>query len=134
LLAGDQVLAKITPNIGLWPLSEPDPLGRYLTSLQQLTNLEVQLALPGHRDLITDWPGRIAEIQQHHTSRLEEMLALIDGNGATAYQVCTQVFGANLSMHEIRFAVAETLSHLEYLVKQGQVQREEGQVWLYRRV
>jgi glyoxylase-like metal-dependent hydrolase (beta-lactamase superfamily II) len=133
LLSGDQVLLKITPNIGLWPISEPDPLGRYLASLQQLAGLEVRLALPGHRGLITDWPGRIAELQEHHARRLEEMLATLNGKGVTAYQVCTQVFGSQLSMHEIRFAVAETLAHLEYLVNQENVQREEGEVWLYRR-
>lgn len=134
LLSGDQVLLKITPNIGLWPISEPDPLGRYLASLEQLAKLEVRQALPGHRGLITDWPGRIAELQEHHARRLEEMLVALDGSGVNAYQVCTQVFGSQLSMHEIRFAVAETLAHLEYLVNQGKAQREEGEVWLYRRV
>lgn len=134
LLSGDQVLLKITPNIGLWPISEPDPLERYLASLQKLARLEVRLALPGHREVITDWPGRIAELQQHHASRLAGMLAVINGAGVTAYQVCNQVFGTELSLHDIRFAVAETLSHLEYLVNQDRLRREGDEVWLYRRV
>jgi hypothetical protein len=99
-----------------------------------LAALEVRLALPGHRGLITDWPGRIGELQDHHARRLEVMLTVANGNGVTAYQVCTQLFGTQLSMHEIRFAVAETLAHLEYLINQEKVQREEGEIWLYRRV
>jgi glyoxylase-like metal-dependent hydrolase (beta-lactamase superfamily II) len=133
LLSGDQVLLKITPNIGLWPVSEPDPLGRYLTSLQQLSQLEVRLALPGHRDVIINWFERLAELEQHHAARLEAMLAAVEAGNATAYQVCNRVFNTQeFTMHELRFAVAETLAHLEYLVKQERLRREDNGVWLYR--
>ena len=30
MLCGDHVLMRITPNIGSWPHTEPDPLGRFL--------------------------------------------------------------------------------------------------------
>ncbi|MCA9912563.1 MAG: MBL fold metallo-hydrolase, partial [Anaerolineae bacterium] len=33
MLSGDHVLMKITPNIGLWTQTAPDPLGRFITSL-----------------------------------------------------------------------------------------------------
>ena len=41
LLGGDVLLAEITPNIGRWPDTAPDPLGAYLRSLDasQLENL-----------------------------------------------------------------------------------------------
>jgi glyoxylase-like metal-dependent hydrolase (beta-lactamase superfamily II) len=135
LLSGDQALLKITPNIGLWPVSEPDPLGRYLASLRELAGLEVRLALPGHRGLITNWPERLAELEQHHANRLAVMLAAVDSAGVTAYQVYGQVFNAReFTMHEVRFAVAETLAHLEYLVGRGRLRREGDEVWLYRQV
>jgi glyoxylase-like metal-dependent hydrolase (beta-lactamase superfamily II) len=133
LLSGDQVLIKITPNIGLWPLTEPDPLGRYLTSLQELSALDVRLALPGHGPVITDWRGRLAELQQHHADRLEKVLAAVNADGVTPYHVSQQIFKRReLTMHEIRFAVVEMLAHLEYLVNQEQLRREENGVWLYR--
>lgn len=133
LLSGDQVLMKITPNIGLWPISEPDPLGRYLVSLRELAALDVRLALPGHRSLITDWRGRLAELEQHHTERLERMLGAVNGTGVTPYHVSNYIFDhSKLSMHEIRFAVSETLAHLEYLVGQKRLHREGNEVWLYR--
>lgn len=131
MIVGDQVLAKITPNIGLWPGAESDPLGRYLTSLEALSQLEVKLALPGHGPLITDWVTRIREIQTHHTARLAEMQAAI-AQQATAYQVTQKVFDfAKLGVNEVQFAVSETLAHLEYLVTQQQLNRYHNNVWTY---
>lgn len=123
LLSGDQVLMKITPNIGLWPTTEPNPLGRYLTSLTQLATLPVRVAWPGHGRPITEWPVRLAELQTHHQARLANMRAAADG--ASALTVAQRVFNfAKFSDHEVRFAVAETLAHLDYLVLHGELQRD----------
>lgn len=133
LLSGDHVLMKITPNIGLWPDTEPDPLGRYLDSLIALQTLDVRLALPGHKALIADWQGRLAELLQHHQDRLGHTLAAIDG-GATVYTASLKVFNSfTFSSHEWRFAMVETLAHLEYLRLRGQVRQEIGAdgVWLF---
>jgi glyoxylase-like metal-dependent hydrolase (beta-lactamase superfamily II) len=131
LLCGDQVLQRITPNIGVWPTTEPDPLARYLQSLTQLAALDVDLALPGHYGPIIDWPGRIAELQVHHAARLEAMVAAVreitaGGGSATALEVSYRVFDYDrFSQHEVRFAVAEALAHLEYLAERGRLHRQE---------
>lgn len=131
LLCGDHVLNKITPHIGLWPESEPDPLGRYLASLAALERLEVRLALPGHKTLIVDWAGRIGELRRHHDERLAAMLAAA-GAGATAYAVARRVFPFDrYTPHEVRFAVAETIAHLELLAARGALHRVEGEVVRY---
>lgn len=134
LLSGDQVLMKITPNIGLWPTTEGNPLGRYLQSLTALAPLPVRLALPGHGRLIEDWGTRLAELQAHHQLRLAKM-ADATANGASALAVAQRVFKfETFSEHEVRFAVAETLAHLEYLVEQGELQaHEEQNVRIYYR-
>ncbi len=124
LLSGDQVLMKITPNIGLWPTTEGDPLARYLASLATLAKLPVQVAWPGHGRPITEWQARLDELQSHHQQRLAKMLDA--ANGASALTVAQRVFNfAKFSDHEVRFAVAETLAHLEYLVLGGELGREE---------
>ncbi|MGB9903803.1 MAG: hypothetical protein ACPLQO_03915, partial [Desulfotomaculales bacterium] len=41
-----------------------------------------------------------------------------------AYQVCQEVFGDGLSLHEVRFALTETLAHLVYLEKRGFLKKE----------
>lgn len=132
MLSGDHVLMNITPNIGLWPNTDPDPLGRYLASLEELAASDVRLALPGHRQIIDDWRGRLEELRAHHAERLERTLAAA-GGGATVYEVCGQIFEVEeLTTHEIRFAVVEALAHLEYLVGRGSLTREDGVVWRYR--
>jgi glyoxylase-like metal-dependent hydrolase (beta-lactamase superfamily II) len=134
VLCGDHVLTKITPHIGLWPESEPDPLGRYLASLAALRGLDVRLALPGHKALIADWAGRIDELARHHDERLAAMRAAA-GSGATAYEVARCVFPVErFTVHELRFAIAETIAHLELLAARGALRREEGAVVRYMEI
>jgi glyoxylase-like metal-dependent hydrolase (beta-lactamase superfamily II) len=133
MLSGDHVLMKITPNIGLWPDTEPDPLGRFLDSLRSLEKIDVRLALPGHKALITDWRGRVSELLQHHNARLQHTLAAIEG-GTTVYAASLKVFNSlTFTPHEWRFAMVETLAHLEYLRLRGQLRQEtddDGR-WLF---
>ena len=128
------MLSKITPNIGLWPSTEAQPLARYLASLRQLKMLDVRLALPGHGPLISNWRGRLSELEAHHQTRLEHMLDAV-GTGATALEVSRTVFNFDsFSQHEVRFAVAETLAHLEHLVMLKQLTYVEENVRIYRRI
>ncbi len=132
LLSGDHVLNSITPHIGRWPKGDADPLGRYLDSLRSLKQLDVQLALPGHKALIRNWHGRLAELQIHHAERLERTVTAVK-NFATVSDIATQEFNlAALDMHNTRFALAETLAHLDLLVNQGRlVCHNEHDIWHY---
>ncbi len=121
MLCGDHVLMRITPNIGSWPHTLPDPLGRYLESLRELAELDVQLALPGHKALIHDWRGRIEELLAHHDLRLQQTLAALDKGANTVYEVSAHLFQLDrLTPHEWRFAMAEALAHLHNLQARGQ--------------
>jgi glyoxylase-like metal-dependent hydrolase (beta-lactamase superfamily II) len=132
LLCGDHILQKITPNISLWPLAEANPLGRYLQSLQELVQLDVRLLLPGHGPLMTDLQLRIAELEAHHTARLDVMETAVEAP-ANVYDISRRVFDFNrLSVHEKRFAVAETLAHLDYLAQAGRIkQTVANEQWLF---
>ncbi len=123
LLCGDAVLMKITPNIGLWPWGDSNPLATYLATLGQLAELWVDRALPGHGPIITTFYARIQELKDHHQLRLlaTEQAA---GAGTDAFTVCQQIFPTQeLTSHQLRFAMAETLAHLEYLVANGRLVR-----------
>ena len=39
LIAADHLLGRITPTVGLWPASRPDPLGDYLAALDRTIEL-----------------------------------------------------------------------------------------------
>lgn len=121
LICGDAVLSKITPNVGLWGWSRGNPLAQFLASLDRMAKLDVALALPGHGPPITRFHERLEELRIHHAERLAIMERAV-GSGATAYEVCTAVFPLQeLTSHQMRFAMAETLAHLEYLSAQGRI-------------
>lgn len=125
MLSGDHVLMKITPNIGLWEKTDPDPLGQFMDSLQSLRHLDVRLALPGHRRVIEDWSGRIGELLHHHEHRLDQVVDAMESGEHTPYTVCNRIFETErFSPHEWRFAMAETLAHLEYLRVEGKIKQD----------
>ncbi len=125
LVAADHLLGRITPAVGLWPESRPDPLGDFLASLERTIELEPTLALPGHGEPIEDPVGRAYELIEHHRERLDVTAAALSGEPATGYEVSYPLFGAELRPAARRFAVAETLSHLERLVLEGRAVRRE---------
>jgi glyoxylase-like metal-dependent hydrolase (beta-lactamase superfamily II) len=127
LLCGDQVLPDISPNIGWMPGGDPDPLGSFLSSLEAMDRLKVSMAYPGHRDPFPKFAERMAELLEHHESRLLKMLELIGEHAITPFEVCELLFGARLrsNAHQLRFALAETIAHLVHLEKRGLLIREE---------
>ncbi|BAS26459.1 MBL fold metallo-hydrolase [Limnochorda pilosa] len=133
LLADDLILATITPNISLWPFSVENPLDQYLSSLGRIAPLPARLVLPGHRAPIGDLAGRVGEIVLHHRDRLDRVEAIVrelerDGGPApvTGWDVNLRLFGPQPDLFRSRFAMAETLAHLDYLAVHGRLRQEEG--------
>jgi glyoxylase-like metal-dependent hydrolase (beta-lactamase superfamily II) len=126
LIAADHLLARITPTVGLWPASRPDPLADFLAALDRTIALGPRVAYSGHGEVITDPAGRARELQEHHRVRLEEAEVALDTERAkTGYELSLELFGDDLKPASRRFAVAETLSHVERLVNQGAARRHE---------
>jgi glyoxylase-like metal-dependent hydrolase (beta-lactamase superfamily II) len=123
LVAGDTLMQSITPNVGLYPDSRPDPLGDYLCSLERIAELEPRLALPGHFELMEDPAGRARELIAHHDERLERTVEALDGRPRSAYEVSLSLFPEPLPSTLRRFALAETRAHLEYLVQRDSALR-----------
>jgi glyoxylase-like metal-dependent hydrolase (beta-lactamase superfamily II) len=126
LIAGDALLLSITPNVGLYPDSRPDPLGDYLGSLEQIAGLAPRVAYGGHGDPIADPAGRARELIEHHHERLEQAAGALSGDGRTAYELSFSLWPEELSPALRRFALAETRAHLEYLVLRGHALRAGG--------
>jgi glyoxylase-like metal-dependent hydrolase (beta-lactamase superfamily II) len=123
LVAGDHLLQRISPAVGLYPESRPDPLGDYLASLERTIELAPRVVYPGHGDPVEDAAARARELIAHHRARLDETAGVLSGDDRSAYEVSLALFGENLSATQRRFAVAETLSHLERLVRDGRAAR-----------
>jgi len=123
LVAGDHLLGVITPTVGLYPESRPDPLADYQASLRRTIELAPEVALPGHGDAVTDPVTRAHEILEHHERRLDETTAALGPKARNAYEVSVALFGTSLDASGRRFALAETLAHLERLVQEGRAAR-----------
>ncbi|PWV92057.1 glyoxylase-like metal-dependent hydrolase (beta-lactamase superfamily II) [Paenibacillus cellulosilyticus] len=138
MICGDQVMPDITPNVSVVPGEREDPLEAFLISLEQLSKLDVSLALPGHRDPIIDFTGRCEALIAHHARRLDKMVAFIQEqpeSSVTGFAMCELLFSGRitLNMHNLRFAMAETLAHLVRLEKQGRVALlEQNGQYIYR--
>lgn len=121
-IGGDQVLPKITPNIGAYSTQpQSNPLYYYLQTLQQFAQLpQSTLLLPSHKNPIHDIPKRVSEIIHHHHIHLDNLiLACITPQ--TLVNLLPVMFKQALGKHQMFFAVAECLAHLNYLLAQDKL-------------
>jgi glyoxylase-like metal-dependent hydrolase (beta-lactamase superfamily II) len=126
LIAGDTILGGITPAVGLYPNSRPDPLGDYLGSLRRIEELAPSVAFGGHGSVMNAPQARAREILEHHAERLGLAEAALGAEPRTAYDVSLALFPSGLPPAQRRFALAESLAHLERLVLEDRVERVEG--------
>lgn len=130
LFSGDHVLAKITPNVSMHVQSISNPLADYLSTLNSVSKLPVEIVLPAHGDVISNLSERVAEIKQHHKDRNQEIIQVLLHGAKTAYQVASMLSWStggvdwlDLPDHSKRAAVTETISHLELLFAKGIIEK-----------
>jgi len=124
LLAADQILQKISPNVGVWP-GEPDadPLSDFMESLETFRSLpKTTLVLPSHGQAFYGLHERIDELIEHHQARLERAEEAA-GQGRTATEIMPALFDRKLDAHQLGFALGEALAHLNFLVFKGRLER-----------
>jgi glyoxylase-like metal-dependent hydrolase (beta-lactamase superfamily II) len=115
LIAGDQILQRITPVVGVFGHEpENDPLSDYLASLTRFEALpEDTLVLPSHGLPFRGLHARLHQLRHHHDERLGELLEHM-GEPKTAFELATLIFDRAMQEGQGRFALAETLAHLHY--------------------
>lgn len=138
LISGDHILGTITPNIGLLS-DDSNPLKDYLESLDKVACLDIEFALPGHREIIRDCAGRIKELKEHHTKRINEIIEILKGNSMNAYEIASRMSWdltyeswTDFPVPQQWFATAEAKSHLKYLEEKGLLKRKmDGERIIY---
>jgi len=140
MFTGDHVLFDITPNITCWN-GVSDSLASYIESLEKIRSFDVETALPSHRLSSKNFYDRIDELLAHHKERIAECLSVVKTNpDETAYTIASKMKwsmrGKDWSEFPIQqkwFAVGETLSHLDYLINKGEIEKDEnGEYVRYR--
>ena len=133
LIAGDMVLPRISTNVSVQPhLPDADPLGLFLDSLTRYSECDAStLVLPSHGLPFYGLHERVKLLHQHHAKRLDELRRACNEpcTGAEAMRV---LFKRALDTHQTLFAMGETLSHLNYLHRRGQLRRESGADGIFR--
>ncbi len=133
LIAGDQILPRISPNISLW-YTEPDsdPLRHYLESFDKFRHLsEDVLVLPSHDFPFRGLHGRLDDLGAHHRQRLDAAFEKC-GAAQTATDVIPVLFNRKIGVFEFGFAIGETLAHLNYLVSDGALAKSKDADGLIR--
>jgi glyoxylase-like metal-dependent hydrolase (beta-lactamase superfamily II) len=123
-LAADQVLARISPNIGVWgwePLA--NPLGAYLASLADLRRRVADdvLVLAAHNLPFYGLYRRIRELEAHHEARCGEIEAAVARGPLTVAEIVPVLFRRPMDAHQTGFAFAETVAHVRLLARRGRL-------------
>lgn len=130
LVGGDVILRRITPNVGRWEDTAPDPLARFLSTLDRLDALAPDVVYPGHHEPIEDVRERTAELRAHHAERLEVAHRALRERPLTAYELAGRIWARDgFSLHEQRFALVEALAHAEHLAAQGRARECAPGLW-----
>jgi glyoxylase-like metal-dependent hydrolase (beta-lactamase superfamily II) len=132
LIAGDQVLPRITSNVSL-SLSEPegDPLGDWLTSIAKLRTLpDSLLVLPSHGDPFTGLHARLEALDHGHRDRLDALHALL-AEPRRAVDCFGTLFARRIKDNLLGLATGEAMAHLRFLEVEGRALREvrDGVHW-----
>ena len=125
LISGDMVLPRISTNVSVYA-SEPDadPLRLFLASLERMRALPPDtLVLPSHGRPFRGLHQRLDQLQAHHASHLDTVLAACQRAPQSAADILPLLFTRALDAHQSTFAMGEALAHLHLLWHAGQLQR-----------
>ncbi|QGX63026.1 MBL fold metallo-hydrolase [Alteromonas mediterranea] len=124
LISGDHILPIITPNIGAYS-TEPDAstLDDYLNTLPKFKSLPKDATvLPAHKLPFIGLHERVDTLLAHHHAHLSALVNACE-QPQTAVDLLPVLFKRKLSSRNMVFAVAECLSHLNYLLNHGAISR-----------
>ena len=121
VLGGDQILAKISPNVSVEAMDpDGDPLGIYLSSLERLkrTLPGDVLVLPGHNLPFVGLPTRADELIAHHDARCVAILDACKAGPQTVADLVPVIFGRPIDdPHQLVFAFGEALAHVNRMIR-----------------
>ena len=124
LISGDQVLPRITTNVGVWGNQpEANPLKLFLDSMNKFEPLPKDtLVLPSHDRVFSGLHERLGQLQLHHEQRLGELEAAIETPKCAA-EILPVLFRRALDEHQLVFAIGEAIAHLHFLWRAGRAKR-----------
>jgi glyoxylase-like metal-dependent hydrolase (beta-lactamase superfamily II) len=130
LISGDMVLPRISTNVSVTDIEpESDPLKLYLDSIERMRSIPAEtLVLPSHGRPFRGLHTRIDQLQAHHAERFTEVLQACAEAPQTAFDLVPVLFKRKLDLHQMTFAMGESIAHCHALWFQGKLARtlEQG--------
>jgi glyoxylase-like metal-dependent hydrolase (beta-lactamase superfamily II) len=136
LISADQIVARITPNIGVWAYdTAANPLKDFLASSIQFPQLvpDDVTILPGHGRPFVEFHARVSTFGAHHEGRLNKLRNGMNYIPMDLYQLTKILFPRELSTRDFVFALGETHAHINYLLSLGEVEKMPSIQFLYRK-
>jgi len=126
LIAGDQVLPRITPNVSVFP-TEPngDPLREWLLSSARIRERlpDNVLVLPAHQAPFYGLHVRLTQIIDSHERELVKLYEHLE-EPRRAVDCSRVMFRRELENDTLAMATGETLAHLNCLIGRRMIRRE----------
>ena len=137
VLAGDQILHSISPNIGVYPTEpEADPLAGWLEACDRFSGLARadHLVLGGHKLPFTGLPLRMVQLIENHHGALDRLLTHLE-TPRTAAECFPPLFKRTIDGGTYGLALVEAVAHLNHLHHAGLVQRHRRAdgAWLWQK-
>jgi len=136
VIAGDQILPGISPNIGVYPTEpEADPLSDWLAACDRLARhaRDGHLVLPGHKLPFTGLPLRMRQLRENHEAALDRLRDFLAAP-RTAADCFPLLFRRKVDAGTYGLALVEAVAHLNHLMHAGEVtrhRRADG-AWLWQ--
>ncbi len=134
MIAGDQVLPRITPNVSVNP-SEPhaNPLKLWLASCAGLRERLPGdlLVLPAHQNPFHGLHQRLGDLIDFHETGIEKLHALC-AEPKRAVDVFPALFKSEINDYMFFPATGESIAHIHYAIEQGLLVEEldaDGVAW-----
>lgn len=130
LIAGDQVLPRISSNVSVYP-NEPqaNPLQDWFDSLDKMAREvpDTALVLPAHNEPFHGLHARLEQLRCSQERALARLLEQLAAQPLRIVDSFTALFGRPISLDDasqLGLATGEAMACMNYLLAQGQVRRE----------
>lgn len=133
LLSGDQVIARITPNVSVMPMEpEANPMKAWLSTLKQFYSLPKDvLVLPSHHLPFIGLHERLEQIITHHEDHMVALERACE-QPKTTRELLPVLFKRELHDSQLTMALGECIAHLHLLMERELVTRTLGDDGRYR--
>jgi len=134
LIGGDMVLPRISTNVSVVDVEpEADPLTLYLASIEAMRSIDAGvLVLPSHGRPFKGLHTRIDQLRDHHDARFAEVLHACGEAPQSAFDLVPVLFKRALDLHQMTFAIGESVAHLHALWLRGRLSRHVDAAGVFR--